>query len=142
MTDKEKFEGFKKRLIEENEEKYGQEIREKYGEDQVNQSNAKMMNLMQEQWDRMQSLTEEVQSRLEQAVIAEADPAGDTGLEIAALHKEWLTFTWPHYSKEAHAGLAQMYLDDERFTAYYDKKVLGCAKFLRDAVFTFTGQTV
>ena len=34
MTDKEKFEGLKKRLIEENEEKYG-EIREKYGEECV-----------------------------------------------------------------------------------------------------------
>ena len=32
MGDKEKFEGFKKELIEKNEEKYGAEIREKYGD--------------------------------------------------------------------------------------------------------------
>jgi len=31
MTDKEKFEGFKQKMIEENERKYGEEIREKYG---------------------------------------------------------------------------------------------------------------
>ena len=32
MHDKEKFEGFKKQLIEENEAKFGREAREKYGD--------------------------------------------------------------------------------------------------------------
>ena len=35
MTDQEKFEGFKKKMIADNEAKYGEEIREKYGEDTV-----------------------------------------------------------------------------------------------------------
>ncbi|MDF2840549.1 MAG: transcriptional regulator, MerR family protein, partial [Clostridia bacterium] len=33
MTDKEKFEGFKQKMIDDNEKKYGAEIREKYGKD-------------------------------------------------------------------------------------------------------------
>lgn len=41
--------------------------------------------------------------------------------------------------KEAHAGLAQMYVDDERFTAFYDKHQPGLATFLRDAVLVYTG---
>ncbi len=36
-------------------------------------------------------------------------------------------------------GLAQMYVDDERFKAYYDKIVPGCAEFLRDAMKIYTG---
>lgn len=32
-----------------------------------------------------------------------------------------------------------MYLDDERFTAYYDKEQPGKAEFLRDAIYIFTG---
>ena len=32
MSAEEKFEGFKKNIIQENEKKYGKEIREKYGE--------------------------------------------------------------------------------------------------------------
>ena len=36
MTDKEKFEGFKQKMIDDNEKKYGKEIREKYGDDTVN----------------------------------------------------------------------------------------------------------
>ena len=43
-------------------------------------------------------------------------------------------FTWPTYSPQAHAGLAEMYVMDERFTVYYDGRVAGCAVFLRDAI--------
>ena len=35
---------------------------------------------------------------------------------------------------QRHRGLAELYVQDERFTAYYDKKQPGCARFLRDAV--------
>lgn len=35
MTDSEKFAGFKKELIDSNERKYGEEVREKYGEDSI-----------------------------------------------------------------------------------------------------------
>ncbi len=134
MSNKEKFEGFKKDLVKENEEKYGKEIREKYGDKTVDESNAKMMNLSPEEYQKLQDLAAEISTRLEEAVNNHLDPKGEEGLAIAALHKEWLGFTWPSYSVEAHKGLGQMYVDDERFTAYYDKNVSGCAVFLRDAI--------
>ena len=31
-----------------------------------------------------------------------------------------------------------MYVDDERFTAYYDKEKPGTAEFLRDAILIYT----
>ena len=37
-------------------------------------------------------------------------------------------------NKEAHLGLAQMYVDDPRFTEYYDNIAEGAAVFLRDAL--------
>jgi DNA-binding transcriptional MerR regulator len=133
MSDQEKFAGLKKELIKENERKYGKEIREKYGENIVQESNKIFMNLSSEQYKRMQELAEIINTKLEKAVRKGADPAGETGREIIALHKEWLDFTWREYSPEAHLGLTQMYVDDERFTIYYDKNVLGCAAFLRKA---------
>lgn len=137
MSDKEKFEAFKKNQVRENEEKYGAEIRQKYGDKRVDESNAKMMNLTKDQYDTMQKLAADIVSGLEQAVLQRADPAGEEGKRLAQMHKEWLSFTWNQYSKEAHLGLAQMYVDDERFTAYYDSRVKGCAAFLRDAVNAF-----
>jgi hypothetical protein len=134
MTDAERFEGFKEKLIQENEEKYGKEIREKYGEDTVAASNARMMKLSREEYGKMQELGEELHRKLEAAVQAGDDPAGDAGREVTRLHREWLGFTWGQYSPEAHRGLGDMYVADERFTAYYDKAVPGCARFLRDAI--------
>lgn len=134
MTDKEKFEAFKKRLVDENEQKYGQEIREKYGEKTVDESNARMMGLSQGEYEAMQQTAKDIQSGLEAAVKAGDSPEGDAGRDVAALHKRWLSYSWPSYAKEAHLGLVQMYLDDERFTAYYDTNTPGCARFLRDAV--------
>ena len=73
--------------------------------------------------------------RAEYVYLAEnADPAGEEGRAIAQLHKKWLSFTWPKYYLQAHKGLAQMYVCDERFTKYYDRAVPGCAEFLKNAV--------
>ncbi len=60
-------------------------------------------------------------------------------MEVAELHKRWLSFSWPQYSKEAHAGLVQMYVDDERFTAYYDERVTaGATQFLHDVIMIYS----
>lgn len=139
MTDREKFEGFKKRAIEENEKEYGAEIREKYGDESVDGSNGKFGDLTPEQYRRMQELEAELLSGLEQAVRAGADPAGETGRRLAAKHREWLSLVWPEYAEQAHAGLVRMYVEDERFRKHYDGSVEGCAAFLRDAVLAYTG---
>jgi DNA-binding transcriptional MerR regulator len=138
MSNKEKFEGFKKKMIDENEKQYGKEMREKYGNDKVDQSNAKLMNMTEDEHDRVTKLAEQVQETLAQAFAA-GDPASELAQKAADLHKQWLCFYWKEYSKEAHASLAQMYVDDERFTAYYDKEQPGTAEFLRDAIWIYTG---
>lgn len=136
MSDKEKFEGFKKKLIEENEAKYGEEIREKYGDDQVDASNAKMMGLSEEQYQRMQEMAEEIMVLLAKGLEKGGDPAGEEAQQACDLHRQWLGFTWKDgmYNKQAHLGLGEMYVADDRFKAYYDKEVPGTAEFLRDAL--------
>jgi DNA-binding transcriptional MerR regulator len=138
MSDKEKFEGFKQKLIDENEEKYGKEIREKYGEETVEKSNAYFKNMSREDFEKLESLSTQIQETLAEA-FKTGDPSGPLGQKAAELHKQWISMCWGHYSKEAHAGLAQMYVDDERFTAYYDKEQPGTAVFLRDAIHIYTG---
>ncbi|MNI98699.1 HTH-type transcriptional activator TipA [compost metagenome] len=68
----------------------------------------------------------------------EKNPSGEAALRAARLHREWITSHWGSYSPQAHAGVAQMYVDDERFTAYYDKHREGASRFLRDAVLAYT----
>ena len=138
MTDKERFEGFKKSRLEENEKKYGAEIREKYGEETVGKSNAKFMNMTKEQYDEMERLSAELNETLKAALI-KGDPASELAQKACGLHKRWLMCTWDSYTKEAHKGLAQMYVADERFKAYYDNIAPGCAEFLRDAIMIYCG---
>lgn len=139
MSDQERFEGLKQKMVEENERKYGKEAREKYGDEAVDRSNQFFKNMSKEEFERLNSLAAEIKQVLSEAVKT-GDPGGELGQKAARLHKEWLTMCWGGtYSKESHAGLAQMYVDDERFTAYYDDVQPGTAKFLRDAIFIFTG---
>lgn len=141
MSDAEKFAAFKEKLIEENEAKYGAEVREEYGDDVVEASNAKLLGLSEEEYREMVALEEEVQTLLRQAK-ATGDPASPLAKSLAQKHKEWLCYSWPSYSEDAHAGLAETYVADERFAAYYDKVVEGGAEFLRDAILHYLGRSV
>lgn len=138
MSDLEKFEGFKKSMIEENETKYGKEIRQKYGQQAVDQANQKVMNMTKEEHEAMEQLSNKLTETLKKA-FETGNPASNIAQQAADLHKQWLSFYWKNYSKEAHANLAQSYVDDERFTAYYDKEQPGTAAFLRDAIHIYTG---
>ena len=134
MSDEQKFEAFKMRAVAHNEETYGAEIRAKYGDQEVDEANAAVMNLTQAQYQEWTDLGREIQERLEAAVQAELSPEGEEGKEITALHRQWLTITGNRYEPDKHRGIAVLYVDDPRFTAYYDRAVPGCARFLRDAV--------
>ncbi len=138
MSDKEKFEGFKQKMIDDNEKKYGREIRSKYGDEQVDRSNRKLKNMTEQQYAEVEKLAANVIETLKLAV-ATGDPSGELAQKTADLHRQWLCYFWDFYSKEAHAGVARMYVEDERFKAYYDEKQPGGAEFLRDAILIYTG---
>lgn len=135
MKDYEKFEGFKRNLVDENERKYGNEIRSKYGDDAVDASNAKLINMSKEQYEEAQRLSAEINETLA-AAMNSGDPAGELAQKACELHKQWLCIFWPDgmYTKEAHRGLGRMYVEDERFKAYYDSIAEGCAEFLCKAL--------
>jgi len=135
MADK-KFEDFKQTLIENNERQYGAEVRAKYGEKAVDESNAHLKGITQEQYDESERLSLALEETLK-AALATGNPAGELAQKACDLHRQWLTVFYPKYSKEYHMGLAEMYVADERFRAHYDKIADGCAVFLRDAINIF-----
>jgi hypothetical protein len=138
MSDKEKFEGFKNAIIEDNEKKFGKEIREKYGDEAVNRSNKKLKNMSKEEYEEIKKLEEDILMSLKEAFNT-GDPSSELAQKTAEMHGKWISFYWDSYNKEAHANLAKMYVCDERFKAYYDKNQPGLAQFLRDSVLIYTG---
>ena len=134
MSDEQKFEAFKQRAVAHIEEVYGAETRARYGDKEVDEANAAVMNLTREQYQEWTDLGREIQKRLEAAVQSEVLPESETGRDITALHRRWLTITGTPYDPARHRGIAALYIADPRFTAYYDKAVSGCARFLCEAV--------
>lgn len=136
MSNREKFEGFKKDIIQNNEEKYGKEIRKKYGDEKVNESNKKFAGLSEEQYKESERIRIEINEKLLEAMKTN-DPSGELAMEVVRLHKKWLEY-FAAYGPEAHLGLGQMYVDDSRFTKYYDENVKpGAAKFLSRSIGAF-----
>ncbi|WP_035051987.1 MerR family transcriptional regulator [Carnobacterium pleistocenium] len=139
FSDREKFVGFKKELLDNNEVYHGSEIREKYGNETIEKANQKFARLSQDDYKKMQDLAAKILVDLKTAIQTN-DSASQKALQLAQLHKDWLAYTWPSYSKEAHRELAQMYVDDPRFTNYYDEPAgSGAAEFLRDAILNYLG---
>ncbi len=58
MTDQEKFEGFKKQLVKDNERRFGQEAREKYGDEAIDHANQQLLSMSQAQHQAGEALTE------------------------------------------------------------------------------------
>ena len=133
MDDKERFKGFLDELVLENEKKYGDEIREKYGDEAIDASNEKIKGMSKERYEEIDTLSKELNTSLK-AAFEQGDPLSELAQKTCELHRKWLSCFWSSYSKDAHLGITQMYVDDPRFTEYYDKIAPGCAVFLRDAV--------
>jgi len=137
MSDKQKFAGFKREQVEANERQYGAEIRAKYGDEAVERANNKLLDMSEAAYRTVEQLSADIHKTLAEA-FATGDPAGELAQHAADLHRQWLTCYWDRYDPQAHANLAQMYVDDARFTAYYDKDQPGTAAFLRDAIQIYT----
>lgn len=134
MRDSEKFEAFKKDIVDQYEKLYGEEAREKYGDSEVNMAVNKVLSLSKEDYEKFQTLGKKVMEALKAAVISKASPESETGRSVASLHKEWLGYSWKDYTEQKHKGVVSLYVQDERFKKYYDREQNGCADFLLAAV--------
>lgn len=134
MRDSEKFEAFKKDVVDRYEKLYGEEAREKYGDSEVDMAVNKVLSLSKEDYEKFQTLGKKVMEALKAAVISKASPESETGRSVASLHKEWLGYSWKDYTEQKHKGVVSLYVQDERFKKYYDREQDGCADFLLAAV--------
>ncbi|MGP4078766.1 MerR family transcriptional regulator [Pseudalkalibacillus sp. R45] len=128
MTNKEKFEGF-----DFSKNPYEKEARERWGDEAVDKSNAKLGNMTEEEQKALGEKTNAIYRNL--ADLRDTPPESD---EAQAAIKEWYVFLnrnfGHHYSLDAFKGLGQMYVDDERFTKNIDQFGDGLAQFMCDAM--------
>ncbi len=140
MANHDAFLKMKTDLIAQNDVTYGKEVRERFGDKTVEDSNRKLAGLSEEQWQHQQHLAEQILAELN-ALTPQNDPASPCAQALCELHKQWLQVFWADgsYSPQAHLALAEGYLADQRFAAYYDQAAPGATQFLRDALVIYCG---
>ncbi len=55
-------------------------------------------------------------------------------MDLAEEHREFISRSSFDCTPETHTCLGDMYVQDERFTAYYEQIRPGLARYLRDAI--------
>ena len=140
MANHDAFLKMKTDLIAQNDVTYGKEVRERFGDKTVEDSNRKLAGLSEEQWQHQQLLAEQILAELK-TLTPQNDPASSRAQALCDLHKQWLQVFWVDgaYSPKAHLALAEGYLADQRFVAYYDQAAEGATQFLRDALVIYCG---
>lgn len=125
--------------VQDNEQRFGAEARALYGDDVIDAANRKQLEM-----DLSEVVDQEKLGNDILALLKELLPSGDVtspqAQELCVMHAKWLNSHWPDglYSKEAHLSLAQGYLADKRFIAYYDKACgEGATEFLVKALEQF-----
>ena len=84
-------------------------------------ANERMAGMSQEEWNDAKALEAAILDQLA-AAKETGDPTGEAARKLCAMHARWLQMHWGEgtYSPAAHAALAEGYVADPRFTAYYD----------------------
>ena len=110
------------------------EAEERWGEtDAWRQSQQRTSGFTKADWQRVKDETEAVESAAAAALREGVDATSPEGLAIARRHRESIE-TFYDCSPQMHVSLAQMYLADARFTAHYDDREPGLARWLHDAI--------
>ncbi len=122
----EAFDGFDHR-------QYEDEVVQRWGRDAWEDSNRTWAALGKEGQQAHQAEHEAVAVALARASVAGADPGADDVQALVGRHHRWVSTFWTP-NGEAYVNLGQMYVDDPRFTANYDKHAEGAAAFIRDAM--------
>ncbi len=123
------FEGF-------DHKKYDAEVRERWGDDAADRSNEWWSELGAEGQQAFKQRVEELNDAWDRVIAAGVTPESEQAQQVAADHVNWLgAAVGPKgLSKEMVQGIVQMYVDDERFAANYNRVSPAGPQFVRDAV--------
>lgn len=123
MNDQEKFETWKQQQLSKNEKLYGKEIRKHYGDEQADRAQQHWGKLSAAQYQAMQGAESELLDALDELLAKEVELPSPLAEKAFQAHRRWLMLAAPDYTPAYHRALAQMYAADERFAAYYPKKI-------------------
>lgn len=111
---------------------YADEAKQRWGHTEAyRQSQERVKKMTKADMDRIQKTNDELMRDI--AAVMTEGPESTEAQRLIVRHYEGLrAFYDPN--PELYRGLAEMYVADPRFTAYYEKYAVGLAQFMRDAM--------
>jgi len=131
LTPEEKFEVFG----DFDPDQYEEEVQERWGEtDAYAQSKRRTSAYTKDDWVRIKAEGEDVEARFAAALAAGVPADSEQAMDLAEEHRQQISRNFYDCPPEMHAGLGRMYVEDERFTAHYDRRAPGLAQYVSTAV--------
>jgi len=114
---------------------HADEAKEHWGEtDAYRESQRRASGYRKEDWLRMRDEVTAIEQRLAEA-MADGVPADDPrAMDAAEAHRDHVRRWFYDCSHGMHVGLAEMYVADPRFTAYYEERAEGLAAYVAAAI--------
>lgn len=131
LTPEEKFEVFG----DNDPEQYAQEVEQRWGGTEAYaESQRRVASYTKDDWKRMQDENADWGARYNALMEAGEQPTGERAMDLAEEHRRHICTWFYDCPYEIHTCLGEMYVSDERFTAFYDGIRPGMAEHLRDAI--------
>ena len=131
LTPEEKFEVFGDK----DPEQYAEEAEQRWGGTEAYaESQRRAARYTKDDWKRIQDEVDDWGERYG-ALMSAGEPAtGERAMDLAEEHRQHICGWYYECPYDMHRGLAEMYVCDERFKAFYDSMRPGLAEHLRDAI--------
>jgi MerR family transcriptional regulator, thiopeptide resistance regulator len=123
------FEGFDSAT----EAELAEEARQRWGAEQVDAARARVEDKPRQWWDDQRDQWAAQLSALVELIDSGAEPADAAAQEVIANHYRWISQHWTP-NRESYTGLGDLYADDPRFRANFDRTDPRLAEFLRAAM--------
>ncbi|BBZ02173.1 HTH-type transcriptional activator TipA [Mycolicibacterium chitae] len=119
---------------------YEREARQRWGDTDVwRQSQRRSAQLTKQDWIAVRDEAEQLLADLAQAKRSGVAPGSAAACELARRHRAGIERFYD-CDDDMHLCLAQMYVQDARFTAYYDDAEPGLAQYVHDLIAAAIGR--
>lgn len=130
---KKDFKAFNYEEIKKHEEKYKEEVKERYGKTSAyKESKEKTSKYSKGEWENIMGEAAEIYEGL--AALMDENPSNEKVQELVGKWRSHISKNYYDCTLEIFRGLALMYVADERFTENIDKYGEGLAQFLSEAM--------
>jgi MerR family transcriptional regulator, thiopeptide resistance regulator len=114
---------------------YEAEAEERWGDtDAYRESQRRTRGYSKEDWLRIKAEGEDVEARFAAAMQAGVPADSEPAMDIAEDHRQQISRNFYDCPPGMHADLGRMYVEDERFTAHYERRAPGLAQYVSAAV--------